>query len=138
MVAEGFADSKKSAKVLYDVVCKRLLNTSSDNILPLVYVLDSILKNVKGCYVKIIEDDAAEWLPVVHRKLADQESRQKLQKVWKLWGTFNIFDPEKWKAMGRCFDDEMAANGTTEFSGSNVAGINRTVRTILIFFKNIN
>jgi pre-mRNA cleavage complex 2 protein Pcf11 len=48
MVAEDHADSLQSAAAIYNVIREPLISPSvhSDRKLPLVYVIDSILKNV--------------------------------------------------------------------------------------------
>ena len=108
-----------------------MLNTSRDNLLPVVYVIDSILKNVKGLYLNILEKDAIEWMPIVFQKL-DETQRLKLEKVWKTWDEFKLFPQESWKAIGRCFADRSSSNAQTTSSNtiSEIAGITRTVRTI--------
>jgi pre-mRNA cleavage complex 2 protein Pcf11 len=125
MVAEDHADSSSSAKSIYNVIRQRLSSTSRDNLLPLVYLIDSILKNVKGEYIPIIEKDAKDWLSTVHGKLPPPQ-QAKLQRVFKTWGENHIFTPESLKIMGRCFDDR--TSGKT--IGANVtqiaAGISRT------------
>jgi hypothetical protein len=120
MVAEDHSETKASAKAIYDIIRKRIMSTSRDNLLPLVYVLDSILKNVKGKFIRVIEVDVANWMPVVYRQL-QKPQRAKLQKVWKTWNECKIFSSDSWKAMGECFDEGDSAKATT------VAGITRTV-----------
>ena len=72
MAAEDFVSSPTSAKTIYDCIRSRLVDqttpgiSSPDRKLPLVYVLDSLLKNVKGVYVNIITDDASNWMPIVY------------------------------------------------------------------------
>lgn len=96
--------------------------------LPLVYVLDSILKNVKGFYIDLVQEDAEQWMPKVHHKLQDAQ-RARLKKVWTTWDEFKLFSTDAWKAMGRCFDSQ-SSNGKSVVGSSlsNVAGIARTVR----------
>lgn len=136
MVAEDHAESKGSATALYNVIRKRLLDSSTraDNLLPLVYVMDSILKNVRGQYVGIIERDAKNWLPVVYQKLLQNGQTKplaaKLQKVWKTWNDGKIFSVENLRIMGQCFEDSSFAggNGINQATGppGTVAGIRRT------------
>ena len=104
MVAEDHAESKQSAAALYDCIRKPLVSpsVSRDRKLPLVYVLDSILKNVKGNFIPIIEADAKTWMPIVHEALPD-DLRLKLKRVWNMWKEFKIFNDEAWKEMGECF-----------------------------------
>ena len=127
MVAEDHAGSAKSATAIYNTIRKRLMTSTSSALLPLVYVLDSILKNAKGQYVGLIEKDATNWIPEVHRKLPDESQRGKLQKVWRTWQEFNIFPVETWKIMGACFDTRVDEKALTS-SSDKVAGISRTVR----------
>jgi pre-mRNA cleavage complex 2 protein Pcf11 len=112
MVAEDHADSLSSARAVYGVIRKRLLSTSASNMLPLVYVIDSILKNVKGRYVEIIGSDAEQWLPVVHRHLPELQ-KQKLHKVYNTWVDLRLFPADRLEAMGRCFDQSASATATS-------------------------
>jgi pre-mRNA cleavage complex 2 protein Pcf11 len=142
MVAEDHADLRGSARQIYNVIRNRLMTTSNNsNLLPLVYVLDSILKNVKGRYIQVIEDDAASWLGGVYRKLPDLQ-KQKLKKVYQTWVDARLFNEERLKAMGRCLEaggggiagSTSAANqpSSSALSGglrtAIVAGITRAVR----------
>jgi len=104
MVAEDHADSRANAAAIYGVIRKPLVasNVSSDKKLPLVYVIDSILKNVKGSYIPVIEEDAKTWMPIVYQALPE-DKRAKLRKVWNLWKDANIFEESKWQEMGSCF-----------------------------------
>lgn len=124
MVAEDYSDRQSSSEKIYRVVRRRLLGCSSpSHILPVIYVLDSILKNAKGSFVPLVEDDAKDWLGTVHQRL-DGAQRQKLQKVWKTWNDCNIFNVDNWKTMGKCFSDSGIGLST---SFPPVAGISRTV-----------
>lgn len=125
MIAGDYAESKSSASSIYQIIRERLLDTSRDNMLPLVYLLDSILKNVRGFYIDIVQDDAAKWMPKVYQKLQDVQ-QAKLKKVWNTWEEFNIFSKEAWKAMGSCFDNQTGS--IVGSSVSDIAGISRTVR----------
>jgi hypothetical protein len=129
MVAEDHADSALSAKALYEIIRERMLHTSTENMLPLVYVLDSILKNAKGHYITVVEKDAANWMPVVYKRLPDPQ-RAKLEKVWRTWNEFKVFNPESWKSMGACFDSRLSDKAIGS-STAKVAGISRTVRRFL-------
>ena len=110
MIAEDYAESQKNASMIYDAIRKPLVSrqVSGDRKLPLVYVLDSILKIVKGKYVPIIEVDAKQWMPLVHQSLSD-EKRGKLKKVWNLWKDAGVFSSEaSWKEIGACFSTDTA------------------------------
>lgn len=132
MIAGDYAESKSSSKEVYQIIRKRLLNTNRDNMLPLVYLLDSILKNVKGYYIDLVQDDAAKWMPMVHQKLQDAQ-RTKLSKVWKTWEEFQIFNSDAWKEMGRCFDNQSLVSSAKSVVGaalSSATGITRAVRAL--------
>mmetsp|Transcript_20589 Transcript_20589/g.50553 ORF Transcript_20589/g.50553 Transcript_20589/m.50553 type:complete len:548 (+) Transcript_20589:116-1759(+) len=113
MVAEDHADSRANAAAIYGVIRKPLVasNISSDKKLPLVYVIDSILKNVKGSYIPVIEEDAKTWMPVVYQALPE-DKRAKLKKVWNLWKNANIFEESKWQEMGSCFSATSAGTSS--------------------------
>lgn len=106
MVAEDHADSRTNAAAIYNVIRDRLVatNVSSEYKLPLVYVIDSILKNVRGEFIPVIELDVKNWLPIVYQALPDDQ-RVKLKKVWNLWKDAGVFEESKWREMGRCFSD---------------------------------
>ncbi|GAX20175.1 hypothetical protein FisN_12Hh019 [Fistulifera solaris] len=123
MIAGDYAESKSSAASIYQVIRDRLLATNRDNMLPLVYLLDSILKNVRGFYIDIVQDDAANWIPKVYYKLQDVQ-QAKLKKVWVTWEEFNLFSTDAWKAMGSCFGSQ--SGSILNSSLSDVAGIART------------
>jgi pre-mRNA cleavage complex 2 protein Pcf11 len=110
MVAEDHADSRQSSALLYDCIRKPLVShsVSRDRKLPLVYVLDSILKNVKGNFIPIMEEDVKTWMPIVHAALPDDQ-RKKLKRVWNMWHEFHIFREDAWKEMGQCFAEEQVA-----------------------------
>jgi pre-mRNA cleavage complex 2 protein Pcf11 len=136
---------------LYDIVTSRLQSANHDKVLPVIYVLDSILKNAKGCYVTMVERDAVNWMPTVYSRLARVPSnQQKLQKVWRTWNEpFHLFDAEAWRAMGRCFTDSTSGSSNSNITGSTnfitstsgssgaVAGIARTSQGSLILSKSL-
>jgi pre-mRNA cleavage complex 2 protein Pcf11 len=126
MIAGDYAESKSSAASIYQVIRERLLATNRDNMLPLVYLLDSILKNVRGFFIDIVQDDAANWMPKVYCKLQDVQ-QAKLKKVWVTWEEFNLFSTDAWRAMGSCFGSQ--SGSILNSSLSDVAGIARTVST---------
>jgi len=111
MVAEDHAGSSRNAKALYNIILESLVSAdvNCDRKLPLVYVVDSILKNVKGQFIPIVEQDASNWLPVVYDALPE-EKRVKLEKVWKLWKNTDVFAKEKWEEMGKCFSGTGSKN----------------------------
>lgn len=131
MIAGDYAESKSSAGCVYQIIKERLLSTNRDNMLPLVYLLDSILKNVRGFYIDLVQDDAVNWMPKVYHKLQDAQ-QAKLKKVWNTWEEFNIFSTEAWKAMGSCFDNQ--GGSILSSAVSDVAGIARTVRSFFVGF----
>ena len=142
MIAEDFANQPKSARAIYGCIRDFLVssNTSIERKLPLVYVVDSILKNVNSGssgdkrknnpYVRIMEEDANEWLPIVYNSLLqskennnDGSSAARLKKVWYTWKEFGIFSQEIWEQMGQCFTN---SNTTTTTTSNN----NSTTNTI--------
>ena len=133
MVAEDHAESMDSAKKIYDCIRGQLLAANGDYKLPIMYVIDSILKNAKGCYIGFFEDDASSWMGSVYRSLPNETTRSKLKKVYKTWNDFSLFPLDKWKAMGECFNDDNDDTGSrsprsSDPSGAGtVAGIPRSV-----------
>ena len=112
MVAEDFSASAKMAKALYETIRTPLLSPSvpKENKLPLVYVIDSLLKNVRGKFIPIIEADAKTWMPVVFEQMSD-EHRAKLRRVWDTWRVSRLFSEQNWEDMGVCF---VEADGAAE------------------------
>ncbi|KAL7533095.1 hypothetical protein ACHAXR_005036 [Thalassiosira sp. AJA248-18] len=128
MAAEDFASSPTSASTIYKCIRSRLVDRASppDRKLPLVYVLDSLLKNVKGVYINIIQDDAANWMSTVYDifdKANKEDEKTRLKKVWNLWKEYGVItDEEKWRKIGQCFLDaeekvKAAADAKTTASG---------------------
>lgn len=112
MVADDHSESKHNAGEIYKVIRAQLLSKkiSSDHLLPLVYLIDSILKNVKGVYIPIIEQDASTWLSVVYEALSE-DKRVKLKKVYNLWKDMGIFSEASWKRMGESFSGGAGVGG---------------------------
>lgn len=150
MIAEDYADQPREAQQLYDIVTNRLQSASHDKVLPVIYVLDSILKNAKGYYLTMVESDAVHWMPTVYSRLARVPSnQQKLQKVWSTWNEpFHLFDAEAWRAMGRCFTESNGGSSNSNVTGSTnltstsgssgtVAGVARTSQGSLILSKSL-
>lgn len=136
MIAEDYTESLASASAIYSIIRQRMLNTTNrDNILPIVYLIDSILKNVKGCFVALLEKDAIEWMPTVYQKL-NEIQRVKLEKVWKTWNEFKIFSLDSWRAMGKCFAERVSGSSAAVSSFTavtEITGITRTVRILTLF-----
>eukprot|EP00522_Entomoneis_paludosa_P004078 CAMPEP_0172473720 /NCGR_PEP_ID=MMETSP1065-20121228/68996_1 /TAXON_ID=265537 /ORGANISM="Amphiprora paludosa, Strain CCMP125" /LENGTH=611 /DNA_ID=CAMNT_0013231895 /DNA_START=42 /DNA_END=1878 /DNA_ORIENTATION=+ len=130
MMAEDFSDSKQGAKMIYNIIRERLMNTSTreKQLLPLIYLLDSIVKNAKGHFIPIVEGDAHVWISHAWNQLRNAEPlKLKLQKVWKTWNDGKIFDAQQLKVMGQCFDAANKNNQTQSIPSTEVAGISRTV-----------
>lgn len=126
LVAEDHADSRQNATAIYNCIRGPLISNkvSSDKKLPLVYVVDSILKNVKGKFTSIIEPDVKNWLPSVYQSLSEAQ-QTKLKKVWNLWKGTVGFSDSSWKEMGQCFD---APGGSGLGAKLDKAGITVAVR----------
>ncbi|KAL7557156.1 hypothetical protein ACA910_002436 [Epithemia clementina (nom. ined.)] len=133
MVSEDYSDSMTASKKLYKIIRERIMRSSRERLLPLVYLIDSILKNAKGHFIKIVENDAENWLPLVFQKLSENQ-KHKLQKVWKTWGDTNLFEAAKLKVMGRCFD-RSSNSSIKQTISTEVAGITRTSDGSLILRK---
>ncbi|EJK50067.1 hypothetical protein THAOC_31007 [Thalassiosira oceanica] len=101
MAAEDFSESTRSDRIVDTSI-------SPDNKLPLVYVLDSLLKNVKGVYVEIILGDASNWMSAVYNifdKASNKENEKaRLKRVWDSWRHQGVVkDDSRWKKIGECF-----------------------------------
>ena len=140
MAAEDFSDSPTSASVIYDCIRTRLVDratpgiSSADRKLPLVYVLDSLMKNVKGVYIQIIQDDAEKWMPIVYDILGEAQ-KLKLKKVWKIWRDVGVLkDEEKWRRIGECFlKAEESSKQVVVEDKSKAAGIGKNVSELIAY-----
>ena len=131
MIAEDYSDSSAGASTIYQMIRDRLLKAPRNKLIPLVYAVDSILKNAKGHYISEVEADAESWIPAVYKQLQEPQ-KAKLEKMWKTWNDSRIFAPEKLKAMGRCFDAGSSGKSLASGTTSEVAGISRTVRIVIL------
>ena len=132
VVAEDFADSLPAARALYNVIREYLLETKPANLLPVVYVIDSILKNARGKFIELIQKDAQHWMPLVHTQLTTLQ-QAKLERVYKTWQDTNLFTQEALRIIGRCFSLNRTSSHKVATSRNNplatttiVAGIPRT------------
>jgi pre-mRNA cleavage complex 2 protein Pcf11 len=137
MVAEDYSETKKGAKAIYNLIRERLLSStvSREKLLPLVYLVDSIIKNAKGHFVKVIQADAIHWMPTVYKKL-DAAQSSKMQRVWKTWKDGRILSEASLNAIEQqCFGSSSSSSspmGGSTSSGASVAGILRAVGTYAI------
>jgi pre-mRNA cleavage complex 2 protein Pcf11 len=131
MIAEDYSMSfPHSCTKIYHAIRDLLLSrdVKPDCKLPLVYVIDSILKNVKGLYIDIMKKDIHTWMQHVYDVLyGDETSRTRLRKVWDTWYRFQIFTEEEWKDMGQCFLKEDVNKSAKEATDAQLssAGIER-------------
>lgn len=145
MAAEDFASSHKSATTIYKCILSRLIDTkttpgggisSPDRKLPLVYVIDSLLKNVGGVYIDIIQDDAANWMRIVYdifdmNKKEDEKAR--LKKVWNTWKEFGVIkDIDKWREEKAKAAAVVAATSSSNSGGGGAVVFERNADGTLI------
>jgi pre-mRNA cleavage complex 2 protein Pcf11 len=104
-IAEDYADSKIGADAVYQCLRKPLVDerVSIDRKIPLLMAIDSILKNCKGYFISMVEEDAKHWVPLLHDRLPPGKPRETLERVWKIWREMGIFPESSWKQMGTCF-----------------------------------
>jgi hypothetical protein len=94
MIAEDYAPLERSASELYNLIRDMLLNpkVAVGRKLPLIYVIDSILKNAKGQYVPIIERTASEWIDATYKMIKHNVGeRDKLRRIFYSWRDAGIF-----------------------------------------------
>lgn len=133
MIAEDYSMSfPHSCTKIYHAIRDLLLSrdVKPDCKLPLVYVIDSILKNVKGLYIDIMKKDIHTWMQQVYDVLyGDEASRTRLRKVWDTWYRFQIFNEEEWKDMGQCFLKEDVNKSAKEATDAQLSsgGIERAL-----------
>jgi pre-mRNA cleavage complex 2 protein Pcf11 len=119
MIAEDYATQSDSAQQIYDSIRGLLVSPriAAGRKLPLIYVMDSILKNAKGHYITLMEQESVDdtvtkpssdatatatssstscWVNVVYDQLTQSNrdgERQKLRRVLNTWKQFKIFGP---------------------------------------------
>lgn len=129
MVAEDNASDLRSASSLYNCIRELLISPTihPERKLPLVYVIDSILKNVKQHFISLIEIDALTWIPVVYTTLDKHPNTKaqkvKLRKVIQTWKDFQVFQLESVQKMITCYED-VEANSTVNKIDSVKVGVN--------------
>ncbi len=134
MIAE---DSSEYAESIYACIRTRLLHpsTRSGEKLPLIYLLDSILNNVRGsAYTSVISGDIHLVFHSVLTSVND-ETKGKMRKVLGFWGERGIFDDRVVKKMEGYFkpkDEEPKQEGERAFDLSRVPEEEiETMRTLL-------
>jgi len=136
MIAEDYSKSSSpqhlsSSQKIYNLIKALLLSDKvpPNHKLPLVYVIDSILKNARGTYPSSMSSTIPTWMDHVHKLLSqDTQSRTRLRKVWNTWREFQIFPEHEWKQMGQCFlqeDDRLKIEKTVINAKARAAGILR-------------
>jgi hypothetical protein len=107
MIAEDYAPLERSASELYNLIRDMLLNpkVAAGRKLPLIYVIDSILKNAKGQYVPIIERTASEWINATCKVLKNNEGeRDKFRRIFYSWRDAGIFQTVPMELMLDAFE----------------------------------
>jgi len=130
MVAEDHGASPKAASSLYNCIRSLLMSPilQPERILPLVYVIDSILKNVKQQFIPLIETDAQEWIPVVyaslHKHATTKAHNAKLKKVIHIWKEFQVFKTEAVQNMILCYEKAEANAAIQKIDSAKTRGNN--------------
>lgn len=162
MIAEDYAKAyPKSSRHIYNAIKELLLSHSMKPRckLPLVYVIDSILKNARGLFIEIMKEDFnstnsedgdenkgkdINWMKDVFDYLGNDEvSKVKLRKTWKTWNKWEqseIFPLDVWSKIGQCFidEDEKAQNAKkTADAKARAAGIQRSADGTLQLSKKL-
>jgi pre-mRNA cleavage complex 2 protein Pcf11 len=120
-IAEDYAESKVGADAVYQCLRKPLVDdgVSVDRKIPLLMAIDSILKNCKGYYTSMIEEDAKHWVPLLYDRLPSGKPRDTLERVWKIWRDVGIFPESSWKQIGSCF---LTNSGLAKFQAETTGG----------------
>jgi len=125
-IAEDYSASFQGAAAVYECFKRPLVDASvsSDRKIPIIMAIDSILKNAKGQYIPIIEEDAKKWMPPLYDKLAPGKPRETLERVWKIWREVGIFSESSWKEMGSCFVNNASQHSNFHPDGPKNVRIN--------------
>jgi len=120
MIAEDNSDCSASASAYYNCIRDLIITIPANRMLPLVYVVDSILKNVGGAFIRIIEMDVKHWFPVVHSALGirQPELLAKLKKVFTTWKEASFFKPDTLQEISACFQDAEVERAKTAVAKS--------------------
>ncbi len=150
----------KSCASIYDSIKDLLLSSdiSAECKLPLVYVMDSILKNVRGYFLQLMQEDffpknegeaipidvdKKNWMTAVYDALSQHDdqhdhphtvARSRLRRVWNTWNqppSFQLFPVSQWKAIGQCFveeDERIQQSKLKADAMTRAAGIERNER----------
>eukprot|EP00128_Syssomonas_multiformis_P016973 Colp12_sorted_trinity150504_noHs@24391 len=84
-------ENLSAAEVIVDCIHRRLQHAPPEKKLPFLYLLDSILKNIKGRYIDIVAKVAVNLFMDNFQKV-DSNTQQAFLKVRKTWES--VFSPE--------------------------------------------
>eukprot|EP00816_Leptocylindrus_hargravesii_P002500 CAMPEP_0196805444 /NCGR_PEP_ID=MMETSP1362-20130617/5207_1 /TAXON_ID=163516 /ORGANISM="Leptocylindrus danicus, Strain CCMP1856" /LENGTH=551 /DNA_ID=CAMNT_0042178359 /DNA_START=79 /DNA_END=1731 /DNA_ORIENTATION=+ len=106
MIADDYQTIPTISKQLYGCMRAILVDQhreeNPDIKLPLVYLLDSILKNVGGIFIDLAAKDAGIWMRKVFETVKDVD-KSRLRRVHGTWRDAALFSEDKLKQMARCF-----------------------------------
>ena len=111
MIADDYQTIPTIAKQLYGCMRAMLVDQhqaqNPDIKLPLVYLLDSIFKNVGGIFIGLASKDANIWVRKVFETVKNAD-KTRLRRVHSTWRDAALFTEDKLKVMARCFEEEDA------------------------------
>eukprot|EP00347_Sterkiella_histriomuscorum_P003197 403365218 len=79
----------KFSQLIVDAIIERIFN--SQNRLVYIYILDSILKNVQGDYIRFFEERIREIFERTFTQSVSMEEKRALLKMFKTWDLFFSF-----------------------------------------------
>ena len=143
MIAEDYSKAyPKSSRDIYNAIKEMLLSHTMKPSckLPLVYVIDSILKNARGLFIEIMAedfsnvdykkegDDNDNWMKDVYEFLGnDEQSKVKLRKTWNTWNKWEqteIFPHDIWSKIGQCFiDDDLKVENAKKIADAKARAV---------------